>query len=169
MPILIRRIAEGDAGLLADFYNGLSTPSKRTFRPLGETTAPCKCEEIIRDNAAVPEVKCDIVACDDGLIVGWSFLWNLASDAPTLGLAVADAYHGRRLGARLMEAALDAAQERGIRKVALTVVQDNEKACGMYERRGFVKKNAFTGEDGLPYFGMIRERERTTLDGNTEQ
>ena len=170
MPVVLRRVAEGDAALLADFYNGLSTPSKRTFHPLGETTPLDKCEVIIRDNAADRDMKFDMAACADGRIVGWSFLWNLQSEAPTFGLAVADAFQGQGLGAMLMDAILDAAGERGgIGKIALTVVCDNDKACAMYERRGFVKQHAFQGEDGLPYFSMIRECERTTMDGKTGQ
>ena len=53
-----------------------------------------------------------------------------------------------------MDRALECALEREIRTVTLTVVQDNDKARKMYERRGFVKQEAFIGEDGLPYFSM---------------
>lgn len=158
MSVILRRIEASDAEALMAFYNALSWASKRTFRPLGEKTTLGKCEEVIRENTPERERKLDIVACEDGRIAGWSFLWNLQADAPTFGLAVADAFHGQGLGSQLMDCVLSSADERGIAKIALTVVCDNDKAREMYLRRGFMLQQAFTGEDGLPYYGMTRER-----------
>lgn len=155
MNIAIRRLERGDANLLAAFYNGLSEAAKRTFRPLGVTTSEERCEQIICDNDAAVDTKHDLVALDGGRIVGWSFVWSLDSDAPTFGLGIADECQGRGLGRMLMDRVLQAAADRGIRKIRLTVVQDNHKARRMYERRGFVLRDSFVGEDGLPYHSMV--------------
>lgn len=151
----IRTIAAEDAEALAAFYNGLSEASKRTFHPLGDTTTPEACEAIIADNAEAK--KLDLVVVLGGRIIGWSFLWSLQAEAPTFGLGVADECHGQGLGSRLMDAVLEQAGSRNIPRIALTVVQDNDRARAMYERRGFVRTEGFTGEDGLPYYYMIRE------------
>lgn len=152
--IAIRAIGQDDASRLADFYNGLATESKRTFHPLGDTASLPACEAIIAENMPETGKKCDMVAIDGDRVVGWSFLWNLQAEIPTFGLGVADTYQGRRVGSRLMDAILAEAARRAIRGISLTVVQDNERARAMYERRGFVRQEAFVGEDGLPYYYM---------------
>jgi ribosomal protein S18 acetylase RimI-like enzyme len=92
-----------------------------------------------------------------GQIVGWSFIWDLQSDEPTFGLGVADACQGRGLGSELMDRVMEAARERALYKVYLTVVQDNQVAWRMYEQRGFVRYGEFVGGDGLNYFRMVAE------------
>lgn len=152
--IAIRRLAPGDAPALAAFYNALSASSKRTFDPLGATTAAPPCEAIVNDNQPDAGTKYDLVAVDGPRIVGWSFVWDLLGAEPVFGLAVADEYHGRGLGGALMDAVLAAMRERGLESIYLTVVRDNVKARGLYERRGFVTYGAFTREDGLPFYRM---------------
>jgi ribosomal protein S18 acetylase RimI-like enzyme len=172
--LIIRRLAPGDAVALAEFYNGLSERSRRTFRPLGWTTNVETCAEIVRDNLArgplagedqggpVPEDepgdggKYDLLALSGTQVVGWSFVWNLNSDEPVFGLGIADAYQGQGLGAALMDRVLGTAQSLGVRVLYLTVVQDNYVAWQMYERRGFRRTGEFVGEDGLAYFKMAR-------------
>ena len=157
MSIELRPVRPADAAALAAFYNGLSEASKRTFRPIGVTTTAEKCSEMIGQNAPEVAKKHDIVACDGPNIVGWGFLWDLHAGAPTLGLGVADAYQGRGLGSALMDRLLAFAVQQKIRHVKLTVVQDNEKAWRMYERRGFINEESMVGSDGLPYFYMVAD------------
>jgi ribosomal protein S18 acetylase RimI-like enzyme len=67
---------------------------------------------------------------------------GLASEddaTPQLGIALEPAFQRRGLGEPLMRAALQAARERGVRQVALTVHPQNP-AVGLYERCGFVKQ-----------------------------
>lgn len=154
---VIRRLQPGDAGALTSFYNALSDRSRRTFRPLGLSTTTGACEEIVRDNLPEFDVRYDLVAVEGEHIVGWSFLWDLGSEQPAFGLGIADHYQGRGLGTQLMDRVMTEARERGLGQVHLTVVQDNEVAWAMYERRGFVRCGAFTAEDGLDYFSMVAE------------
>jgi GNAT superfamily N-acetyltransferase len=153
----LRQLRAGDAAALAAFYNGLSPDSKRTFRPLGAVTTATACEGIIQHNKPDSGEKLDLVAVSGDAIVGWSFVWGMRADRPTFGLAVADMHHGQGLASRLMDGVLDAARARGKTRIQLTVVQDNEKAWRMYERRGFVKSGEHTGSDGLAYFSMTAD------------
>ena len=155
--VIIRRIRLGDESALVEFYNALSESSKRTFRPIGYTTTLNACENIIKDNNPEIEKEFDLVGLHETRIVGWSFLWNLESGEPTFGLGVADDFQGRGLGSRLMDSVMKAARERGLKKVLLTVVQYNQVAWKMYEKRGFVKYGEFVGEDGLDYWRMVAE------------
>ena len=151
--IVTRRVDAGDANALAAFYNGLSPRSIRTFRPLGKTTTLDVCQDIVQDNVLDAE-KCDFVVVDEDRIIGWSFVWGVASEEPTLGLCVADTHQGRGLGSALLDRALAAARERGLVRVHLTVVQDNSIALRLYESRGFVRCGEFVGSDGLDYYRM---------------
>lgn len=164
--VIIRPIADGDADALEAVYNALGTASKRTFHPLGDSTTVAVCEGIIAENAPNIGKKFDVVAVSGGRIVGWSFLWNLPSDKPAFGLGVTDEWQGRGLGSRLMDHVLAEAVRRGIPKISLTVVQDNDRARSMYERRGFVLQEAFTGDDGLPYYYMTAELNARTRETN---
>lgn len=60
--------------------------------------------------------------------------------ADLFGMYVAPAFRKHGLGARIVEAALDAAREReGVRLVQLTVTEGNASAQALYERFGFVR------------------------------
>ena len=157
MDIWIRQIRPDDAAALADFYNGLSAASIRTFRPIGTKATLEACTQIIEHNSPEIANRFDLVACDGPKIVGWGFLCDLHTDKPTLGLGVADECQGQRLGRALMDAVLAYAVQQGIPEVGLTVVCDNEKAQQMYERRGFVKTDRFIGDDGLSYYRMAAD------------
>lgn len=56
-----------------------------------------------------------------------------------------------------MDHVMTAARERGLRKVFLSVVKDNEVARRMYEKRGFLRCDECVSEDGLTYLGMAAE------------
>ncbi|MBN1582249.1 MAG: GNAT family N-acetyltransferase [Anaerolineae bacterium] len=155
----IRQLQKGDAGLLLAFYNERGAASRRTFAPLGQMTTLDVCRGIVDDNTSEAGGGFSLVATDGTEIVGWGFIYKLGVSKPTLGLAVADAYHGQGIGSSLIEGVLDVARERGLSHVELTVVQDNEVAWRLYRKYGFVRYGECTGEDGLPYFQMRREIE----------
>jgi ribosomal protein S18 acetylase RimI-like enzyme len=85
-----------------------------------------------------------LVAEDGGEIVGYVAVGRatrLESNrhvADIRGLAVAPDHQGRGLGRALVQAALDAARERGARKVTLRVLGPNTAARALYESCGFV-------------------------------
>jgi len=157
----IRRLLPADAEALAAFYNGLSTASKRTFRPLGETTTRDICAGVAAGNAIGRHpTKYDLITLADGRIIGWGFLWELDAgspdDGPVFGLAVADAYHSMGLGTQLTRAVIAWADGQNLPQIILTVVQDNTVAQHVYEQQGFVRYGEFVGEDGLDYYRMRR-------------
>jgi len=85
-----------------------------------------------------------LVAEEGGEIVGYVAVGRatrLESNrhvADIRGLAVAPDHQGRGLGRALVQAALDAARERGARKVTLRVLGPNTAARALYESCGFV-------------------------------
>jgi [ribosomal protein S18]-alanine N-acetyltransferase len=57
--------------------------------------------------------------------------------ADVLTIAVARTYWGRGIGSALLGELLQAARERGCAEVFLEVREDNPRARGLYQRRGF--------------------------------
>ena len=138
---------------MAEFYNGLSEESIRTFRPLGKSTTGEVCREIgLANNSGV---KCDMIAVAGESIIGWCFIWNLDQQAPMFGIAVADNYQGRGLGQQLAGRIMEKAGLLKLPRVVLTVVKDNERARRIYTKLGFVLTGEFLHEeDGLSYYRM---------------
>lgn len=61
--------------------------------------------------------------------------------AAGLGMGVHDAFTGRGIGAALIGAMLDAADNwLALRRIELTVFPDNAPAIRLYERHGFVRE-----------------------------
>jgi ribosomal protein S18 acetylase RimI-like enzyme len=56
---------------------------------------------------------------------------------PEMGMAVVQRWRGRGVGARLLDALLAAARERGVASLSLSVERDNHPARRLYERAGF--------------------------------
>ena len=55
----------------------------------------------------------------------------------TMGIALYQAYTGRGIGSRLIEAALTAAKNAGIEQMELEVAVENQRAVSLYQKIGF--------------------------------
>ncbi|MGI9024753.1 MAG: GNAT family N-acetyltransferase [Burkholderiaceae bacterium] len=73
--------------------------------------------------------------------------------ALALGMAVRDDWQGRGIGTALMTAAIDRADNwMNVLRIELTVYADNEAACALYRRFGFViegRHRAYALRDGV--------------------
>lgn len=153
--VTFRRLRANDADELCSFYAGLSSESIRLFRPLGVETTVEVCRGICQENGPDREVKFDLCAWHEGVIVGWCFLWKLDSPEPVFGLSVADAWQGRGIGKSLAQRIMSVAARRGIKKVILTVVKENLNARRLYEKLSFSCYGEFVhNDDGLTYLRM---------------
>jgi len=154
--VVIRPLAKNDAAALLKFYNGLSAASIRTFRPLGDKTSYNVCQEIVNENILTPFKRCDLVCFHGAELVGWAFIENLDEKHPQLGLAVADSLQGKGVGKTLLGQLLDLASKKGINKVYLIAVTDNQKAINLYKNHGFLTYGEIFDEvDQLSYFQMV--------------
>jgi len=90
-----------------------------------------------RDAHAHPAVHFVLARGDDGLVVGYVVAWLVADEGEIANLAVAPEGWGSGIGARLLDAALEAAAARGIANVYLEVRDSNERARRLYRSRGF--------------------------------
>lgn len=154
--LLFRSLDRSDAPELFAFYAALSSASLRTFRPLGLKTSLEACAQVVRDNFSAPPRRFDFVACEQGAIVGWSFVDQLTGERPNLGIGVADQLQGRGVGTALIERTLARARQLGLATLYLMVVQDNRRAIEWYQHHGFeTYGEEFDEGDQLPYFHML--------------
>ena len=79
------------------------------------------------------------VATDDDVVTGYVVAWFVVDEAEIANLAVAPPSRGRRVGATLLDAALDAARARGAVSVFLEVRDSNAGARALYASRGFAQ------------------------------
>jgi RimJ/RimL family protein N-acetyltransferase len=56
----------------------------------------------------------------------------------SLGMSMLAPYRGRGIGSRLLDAAIDWARQRSIRRLELEVLSNNPGARRLYERKGFM-------------------------------
>lgn len=111
----------------------------------GTSQLPYQSVEALRKRLAEPRQGVyGLVACVDGEVVGQLKLYTSPdhprrSHAGQIGMAVRDDWQGRGVGAALLQAALEVADDwLNLRRMELEVYVDNEPAVRLYTRAGFV-------------------------------
>jgi [ribosomal protein S18]-alanine N-acetyltransferase len=89
-----------------------------------------------RDELRHTDTRHYLVAENGAGIVGWAGLIAYADEAHVSTIGVARGRQGEGIGAQLLDALLAEADRRSP-VVLLEVRADNERAIGLYERRGF--------------------------------
>lgn len=93
--------------------------------------------------------------------------------AATIGMAVADEWQGRGVGTKLMEAALDLADNwLDVKRIELEVFVDNEPAIRLYEKFGFVREGTcrqFALRDGEYVDVLIMGRLLSDVPGRSSE
>jgi ribosomal protein S18 acetylase RimI-like enzyme len=92
-----------------------------------------------------------VVAVSGNSVVGWCDVM-IVSDRPVhahagfITIGIVAEHRGRGLGARLIEAAVDAARAKGLTRLELIVREENAAAVALYKKMGFaiegLKRNA---------------------------
>ena len=99
-----------------------------------------------------------VVEAPNAPVAGYAVLWCFADEGELANIAVDPPHRGRGLGALLLDAVLDRARARGVRKLHLEVRESNHQAEGMYLRRGFEVVAVRTG-----YYDSPREDARVMM------
>ena len=75
----------------------------------------------------------------DGPVVGYAVAWHVLDEAELANLAVEPAWRRTGLGRQLLDATLEHARQRGIKRVYLEVRESNVAARRLYASRGFAE------------------------------
>ena len=98
--------------------------------------------------------RCYVVR-EDGRLIGYICLWEVADEVHITNVAVHPDLRRRGVGRSLLNAVLDDARQRKLRLVVLEVRPSNVEALGLYESFGFRvvgRRRGYyydTGEDAL--------------------
>lgn len=168
IPGLVIRAAEpDDAPAVARLAN---LPGFRwgTMRPPFQSVAATRARMEANGEMGGGANQVSILAVLDGEVVGTAGLTRFSgrrSHAGTLGMGVDDERTGQGIGAALLGALLEVADDWwGLRRVELTVYSDNAPAVRLYERLGFEREGvhrayAMRGGALVDALAMARLRE----------
>jgi RimJ/RimL family protein N-acetyltransferase len=141
--VIIRRAEPADAQGLTDLGDAVGSEPEGWLVSTNGWRSPADERRYLRAIRRYPNAAV-FVAEDDGDIVG---RLSVARDqhpasrhVADLGLIVAATHRRRGIGTALLDAALEWAQESGVRKLELHVFPWNEAAIALYERFGFVRE-----------------------------
>jgi len=138
-PPHIRPIRRTDAPAVQAFVGALSDRSRmlRYFRPLRELPAPLL-GRLVEADGASDRV---LVALENGAagarIVGLAQYAREDDASCEFALVVADEWHGRGLGRRLLQTLLDTARQAGVRQMHGDVLRENRAMLGLARALGF--------------------------------
>jgi RimJ/RimL family protein N-acetyltransferase len=139
---LLRPARPTDGGALARLFAAVRAEGRWLITAPGVVGDPSEgfwISEMIRSAEHLA-----LVAEADGDVVGNVLVStdrNRATEhVGTLAICIADRWRDVGIGSALMSAAQDWVRERGLRKLALGVFPDNERAIAVYEKRGFVRE-----------------------------
>ena len=79
-----------------------------------------------------------LVAEEEAKILGYAVLLSVFDEGDLMNIAVAERARRQGIGEALLSRILEAARERGVKKLFLEVREHNTPAIRMYEKNGFV-------------------------------
>ena len=163
MKIEIRRAEPGD-------YKAVQQVHAQPKALLGTLQLPFPSEEMWKKRLeAADDDTYALVACVDGELAAMAGL-NLYTKSPRrrhvgyVGIAVHDKWHGKGVGAELMKALIDVADNwLNLSRLELDVFIDNEPALRLYKKLGFAiegtqKKHSFRDGAFVDSYRMARVR-----------
>ena len=138
----VRNLRAGDLPALRQIEAGLGPHSREMFAYPWRDPAQLQALYEKAIAAAVARQKLFYLIWEGTCAIGQMFLTELAPGStglrvPTLGLAIADAYHGRGLGRRSVQLLLTAARGLEFDAVELTTALTNAAGYQTYCRAGF--------------------------------
>jgi ribosomal-protein-alanine N-acetyltransferase len=113
-----------------------------------------------RDELRHTDTRHYLVAENGSGVIGWAGLIAYADEAHVSTIGVARERQGEGIGARLLDALLAEADRRSP-VVLLEVRADNDRAIGLYRRRGFVeigRRRRYYQPSGTDAVVMKREK-----------
>lgn len=168
LTYLIRSASAADAKQLSALRLKIDGETEYLDREPGEAFLDEKAFEALIQEDTKQSRHLFLVADIEGKIVGFSrcegHALKRSAHKVTFGIAIQKDLWGYRIGKELLAASIGWADQQGIQKMSLHVLETNEKAIRLYERHGFliegVLKNDKRLRDGLYYDTVVMGRQR---------
>jgi putative acetyltransferase len=115
---------------------------------------------------ASPQDMIALVALDGDRVVGWCSMYKQPhprrKGIGDLGIYLHQDFHGVGLGTIMTEQALTLAEQQGMHRISLEVIQDNKVAVRLYKKAGFRTegklRDAYFGDDARYHDSFIMSR-----------
>ncbi|MBI5698829.1 GNAT family N-acetyltransferase [Candidatus Saganbacteria bacterium] len=157
----IRSIGPGDENKLHEFRNKLSDEAKSLFE--GHHWDFRSLRRVVASSVKGDDLR--LGAFDkSGQLVGYAFLQNYWAAVPVLGIAILDSLQNKGLGRGLMRCLLVEAIKANKRLVRLTVIKDNARAIGLYQKYGFKIIGQTADEKQREYHVMSLDLKEAVLE-----
>ena len=150
----LRNLTDGDEDALCRFADQLGARSREMFAPYPwEDPVACRTAFTLAIAQARQHIDASYLLEHDGNPIGHAFLWkagghpltqHLGLQVPELGIALADAYHGKGLGKLMIQVLQVVARALAADAIELTTAAENESGWRLYQHVGF------------EYVGMLR-------------
>jgi RimJ/RimL family protein N-acetyltransferase len=139
----IRKATPDDAAALIEHVNRVVEESPFLLLEPGEFDYTVEQEQKMIADANASDNNLFLVALVDGRVIGvltcFAGKRRSARHAVTLGISIRQAWCGRGIGRRMLQAAIDWAKSTGVvRRIELQVFTENRRAIRLYEEVGFV-------------------------------
>ena len=139
---ILRAARPTDARAIASLFAAVRREGRYLITPPSVLSDPSEAfflGELIRGDRNLV-----LVAEADGAVIGNVLITvessSISAHVGTLAICIDRAWRDVGIGSVLVAAAQNWASERALRKVALGVFPDNERAIAVYERAGFVRE-----------------------------
>jgi putative acetyltransferase len=151
--VTIRPARPADAASYLEMFRAVV--AERRWVRTDEVTRSARDQRRVFREAWSP-ARAILVALDGaGRVIG--NIWIAREEHPvnrhvaSVGMAVAEAWRGRGVGAAPLAEGLRWAREQGVEKVALTVYPGNERAIALYRKFGFVEEGRLVRQSKKSY------------------
>lgn len=130
--VVIRPFAQDDKAMVNAFFDQMGGETRAFFN--GNDINRTFANHFFAEGRANTEY---FAAVKDGVMVGYTFLWDTDKAVPWLGIAVHDQFKGQHLGRDLLQYLFDRVQAMGGNGLLLTTHLANIRAQALYSRMGF--------------------------------
>ena len=130
--MIIRQFEERDLPIINAFFDQMGPESTKFFNT-NEVNRKFALKFVTEKNKSIIRW----LAEEDGVMIGYVFLWDIDTTLPWLGIAVHDEFKGQGLGKKLIAHAHEWAIENGKGGVILITAEDNKRGQRLYESMGY--------------------------------
>ena len=130
--MIIRQFEERDISLINAFFDQMGPESTKFFNT-NEVNRKFAVKFVTEKNRSIIRW----LAEEDGVMIGYVFLWDIDTTLPWLGIAVHEEFKGQGLGKKLIAHAHEWAIENGKGGAILITAEDNKRGQRLYESMGY--------------------------------
>lgn len=132
----IRELRKDDLEAMKAFFGQMSAKTNALFNPHNVNYRELM--KFFEDREVVEDHK-RWISMENGKVLGYVFLWHVATGVPELGIVLAENAQGKHLSKAFMDVAVEWCRENGKGGIMLTTHIANVKAQLLYEKYGFEK------------------------------